>query len=88
MRRREREPEASADSVPVELLAPCYVLDWLGPDERPRRASGPVAHVEASVRAWRRWRSAREAYRVAHELDHEQFRAVAGSSGQPPRWRR
>ena len=66
MRRREREPEASADSVPVELLAPCYVLDWLGPDERPRRASGPVAH----------------------ELDHEQFRAVAGSSGQPPRWRR
>ena len=87
MRRREREPEVSADGVPVELMAPCYVLDWLTADEMPKRASGPVAQFDASVRAWRRWRMAREAWRIEHGMNHEQFRAVAGRSSAP-RWRR
>jgi hypothetical protein len=83
-------PPDGGAAVPAELLE-CYVEDWSPAHEAPEdwwHADSAHAHLSPeqvirdyrALRAWRRWKDARAAYREAHDITEP------WPSG-PPRWR-
>jgi hypothetical protein len=71
-------PTGSAAAVPAELLE-CVVEDWSPADEAPadwwhagstheHRPPEQVIREYRELRAWRRWKDARTAYRAEHNI--------------------